>query len=133
MSSWRGPLGHVQLRRSWDLPFGQRGRWPAHTLLTQVLILTLSFGPCPQVVVLNGCSSIFSSLVMVLCDPGGKLAAFLACGQGHLGTGLWKRRVLRSFPQVQATLSCQRHHFWELGGVKVLIKYGRNMWQFSKR
>lgn len=27
---------------------------------------------CLQVVVLNGCCSVFSALAMVLCDPGGK-------------------------------------------------------------
>lgn len=60
------------------------GRWPVHTLLMQGLTLTLSLGPCPQVVVLNGCSSVFASLAMVLCDPGGKLAGSL-CLFWHVG------------------------------------------------
>lgn len=52
------------------LPGGERrGNYPSYVrigfrLLPSVYLL--------QVVVLNGCSSVFSALAMVLCDPGGK-------------------------------------------------------------
>ena len=60
----------------------QGGRWGTNPSYTRIGFQLLASVYLLQVVILNGCSAVFSALAMVLCDPGGKSAGS-ARPQGH--------------------------------------------------